>query len=288
MSFVGKNIDLAMKRTRMDQPTGRSVLAVLARHSNRKLISYPSQETIAERIGITDRQVRTYLRLLEDLGEIEPVQKGGNQTTRYRLNILSDDWVDRKSTSVPASYPDRKSTTAPKKAGAGSVASLDRKSTSAEVIEDRIPGLPASFPITENGSVEKMLNTDVCSKNSNVPPSSADPTFAEKTEQAAPSFSKQESDVSSGDVVGQLGDRAREDGHSDGAFRNVAKASYGLKTGGKYEAWVSFGGQTHQGTSTKSSSAALSSAARKLRDVSPEVTHIEADGVLMSLGSVSR
>lgn len=136
MSFVGKNIDKALDRTRMQTAAGRTVVALLARHANKHLESRPSQALLARRIGITARQVRTYLREAERLGEIEALEKGANRTTKYLVTILSDEVVDRKLTSTPNGQLDRKPTSVPDSGWTGSTASVDRKPTSYEVLEE--------------------------------------------------------------------------------------------------------------------------------------------------------
>ena len=135
---VGKNIDKALDCTRARTPTGRAILAQLARHANKDLLSWPSQELLARRAGIEVRQVRTYLRELEDLGEIEPVKKGGNKPTVYRVTILDDEVLDRQLDAAPNAEKDRQCTTGPKTRWTGSVASLDRQHTAYEVIEEGI------------------------------------------------------------------------------------------------------------------------------------------------------
>ena len=195
MSFVGKNIDKALDRTRARTSTARAVLIVLVRHANKDLIAYPTQKLMARRLGISTRQVRTYLRELEALGEIETVEKGANRPTKYRLNILSDDVVERKHTSTPKAQMDRKSTTAPENGWTGSTASLGRKPTSYEVIEEDTARHSGVFEIVEDGS------------------------FAEKKGKTNPAFSPaQEPTAPSRDQAGMLGDRARDEDSDLEAF----------------------------------------------------------------------
>lgn len=73
----------------------------------------PSQGLLARRAGINTRQVRTYLRQLEDLGEIEAVKKGANKPTEFRVIVLSDEIMDRQHTATPSNSLDRQSTTEP-------------------------------------------------------------------------------------------------------------------------------------------------------------------------------
>ena len=140
MSFVGKNIDKALDRTLARTPTARSVLAQLARHASRDTFhSRPSQGLIARRAGINTRQVRTYLRELEALGEIVAIKKGANRPTEYFVAILSNDVFERQHIATPQSEMDRQSTTEPKDRWTGSVASVDRQCAAYEVLEEDSP-----------------------------------------------------------------------------------------------------------------------------------------------------
>lgn len=153
MSFVGKNIDKALDRTRARTPTARAIIAQLARHANSNLLARPSQGLLARRAGINTRQVRKLLRELEDLGEILPVRKGANKPTEFRLTILSDEVVDRHCGAEPAVEMDRHSTTGPKNRGTGTVGSVDRHCGTYEVIEGNTPRLSASESDGWDGSI---------------------------------------------------------------------------------------------------------------------------------------
>ena len=144
MSFVGKNIDKALDRTRARTPTARAILAQLARHAGKGNLARPSQALLARRAGINTRSVRTYLRELEALGEIVTFEKGANRPTNYHVAILSDDVVDRQHTAAPSDDLDRQSTTEPKNGWSGSVASVDRQHTAYEVIEGNAPSFPTA------------------------------------------------------------------------------------------------------------------------------------------------
>ena len=144
MSFVGKNIDKALDRTRARTPTTRAILAQLARHADKQLLSRPSQGLLARRAGINTRQVRKLLRELEALGEIEAIKKGANKPTEYRVTVLNDDVVDRHCGAEPSAEMDRHSTTGPKNGGTGTLGSVDRHCGTYEVTEERVPSLPAS------------------------------------------------------------------------------------------------------------------------------------------------
>lgn len=145
MSFVGKNIDRALDRTRARTPTARAILAQLARHANREHLSRPSQALLARRAGLnTTRQVRKILRELEAVGEIVAVKRGANKPTEYLVAILSDDVVDRHCSATPNPEMDRNSTTGPENGGTGTVGSVDRHCRTYEVFEEDTPSLSAS------------------------------------------------------------------------------------------------------------------------------------------------
>jgi hypothetical protein len=76
-------------------PTGRKLLLVcLADHANDQGISWPSQQTLARRMGVSDRQVRTMLVELVDGGLVEVIPRGG-KSNYYKV------LVPRNSTSTP-------------------------------------------------------------------------------------------------------------------------------------------------------------------------------------------
>lgn len=153
MSFVGGNIDKALDRTGARTSTARAVLAQLARYANRDLMAWPTQALIARRVGIKPRQVRNCLRELEDLGEIETVEKGANRPTKYRVSVLSDEVLERQRISTPKGQVDRQSTTAPDNGWSGNTASVERQRIAYEVIEDMAPSLSA----TETGGSDWLF-----------------------------------------------------------------------------------------------------------------------------------
>lgn len=67
----------------------RSVLLVLVDCMNVHCRAWPSVQTIADRVGISDRAVRDRLRSLEADGWITPESKGGgrHRTTTYIVNV---------------------------------------------------------------------------------------------------------------------------------------------------------------------------------------------------------
>ena len=82
-------------------PVPFAVLAVLAGHADEAGECFPSLETIAGIVGVSDRTVRTAVRVLEAAGLVETIRRR-RDTTIYRI-------LDRKPTSDQESQ-DRKPT----------------------------------------------------------------------------------------------------------------------------------------------------------------------------------
>lgn len=57
--------------------------------SRRSGCAFPSQKTLAEMLGITDRQVRRHLGALVDAGHIVQRNRGHNRVNEYRIAFLS-------------------------------------------------------------------------------------------------------------------------------------------------------------------------------------------------------
>jgi hypothetical protein len=91
---ASNHIDIALDRTRADTILARFVLAMLARHANKKdLLAWPGQATLARRAGVSVRSIRSALRKLEALGEITEIRSGqGRASTVYRVSILAADF----------------------------------------------------------------------------------------------------------------------------------------------------------------------------------------------------
>ena len=80
-------------------PTRKLVLMAMADHANDEGVCWPSQERIAIKVGITDRQVRNHVAELIKAGYVEVVERRMLRTTVWRITV-----ADRK----PVSAPDRK------------------------------------------------------------------------------------------------------------------------------------------------------------------------------------
>jgi hypothetical protein len=92
-----------VKRYSATKGTARTVLNALADYHGPEA-SWPSVQTIAEDINLSERQVQRWLRHLESTGEIKnlglnPHGPRGRQTYSYRINL--GPWL-----TVPESYPE--------------------------------------------------------------------------------------------------------------------------------------------------------------------------------------
>lgn len=65
---------------------GSCVYASLCRHADVERKSFPSQKLIAREFGITDRSVRTYLKLLERANVVNVIKKRGRSGGRWLRN----------------------------------------------------------------------------------------------------------------------------------------------------------------------------------------------------------
>ena len=67
-------------------PTSKLVLFVLAYYADERHSCYPSEKTLAKICGISDRQVRTHLKKLQDMGLLTIVTRHGT-SNRYVLRV---------------------------------------------------------------------------------------------------------------------------------------------------------------------------------------------------------
>lgn len=63
---------------------GLALYLMLARYANKKQCAWPSQETLAEKLGISKQTVIKYLKILKDEGLIR-IRKCRDTTNRYYL-----------------------------------------------------------------------------------------------------------------------------------------------------------------------------------------------------------
>ena len=71
--------------TREMSPGLRDCLKLLIWYSDRYGRVHPSQRKLAEALDVSDRQVRTYLRQLRNMGFLEVRQVGDGRTASYTL-----------------------------------------------------------------------------------------------------------------------------------------------------------------------------------------------------------
>ena len=67
-------------------PTSKLVLFVLSNYADERHSCYPSEKTLAKICGISDRQVRTHLKRLQDMGLIQVETRTGT-SNRYFLSV---------------------------------------------------------------------------------------------------------------------------------------------------------------------------------------------------------
>ena len=67
-------------------PTSKLVLFVLANYADEQHSCYPSEGHIAKICGISDRQVRTHLKALQDMGLLK-IQLRKGTSNRYVLGV---------------------------------------------------------------------------------------------------------------------------------------------------------------------------------------------------------
>jgi len=76
-------------------PIGISIYIILCRHVNIDQRCYPSQEQIADKIGVTSRTVRDYLKKLVTFNmiHIEKQRTGGKWLNNLYVLLDKDEWI---------------------------------------------------------------------------------------------------------------------------------------------------------------------------------------------------
>jgi len=120
---VGRSIHVAKSPDLLSVPE-KLVLIALADAANDQGRCWPSMQTLARQMGISERQVRNLIRGLETGGLIESKRQGGRKSLLYTLRFPPA--PDRKSISAQANDSDRKC-----------ISADDRKSISAQTAPDR-------------------------------------------------------------------------------------------------------------------------------------------------------
>lgn len=83
--FVGCFVANWLRERKELTMTAKVLYATLVQHANDEGVAWPSQETLAQEMGCTDRCVRSGLALLEEHGLIETQQPGLGASNRYRF-----------------------------------------------------------------------------------------------------------------------------------------------------------------------------------------------------------
>lgn len=80
----------------------RYLLCVLKRFAGQDELCYPSQHRLSLALGVSERQIRTYLRTLEKEGLVSKKRRGFNKSNTY---ILASKWgkpsSDHSGTPLP-------------------------------------------------------------------------------------------------------------------------------------------------------------------------------------------
>src|SRR5690242_3185637 len=89
--FTGSWLPTWLLQRRELSPGAKLVYARLARYAGKRGVAYPRQSTLAEEIGLRERQVRTYLLELRKIGLIEARKSGTGKPSRY--SFLTHLWM---------------------------------------------------------------------------------------------------------------------------------------------------------------------------------------------------
>jgi AraC-like DNA-binding protein len=112
--FVGSFIPEWLEVRNEITPGAKLCYARLARHANRETgLAWPKQETLARELGVSERQVRDYLRELEQHNLIESKRRGLKKPNEYRF--LRHPWMASDLDRNRGSVPDRNSSSGPLK-----------------------------------------------------------------------------------------------------------------------------------------------------------------------------
>lgn len=127
----GNAVRNALRTTRSRTQSERLVLVALACHVDSSGVAFPNQETIAELVGLTVRNVRNALRGLEACGDIDLLKagRGRGRSARYRVNVAL-----METRSPATAFENGNPVGARKKTGRS--ASETRSPTTSEDIED--------------------------------------------------------------------------------------------------------------------------------------------------------
>ena len=76
-------------------PVGISIYVVLCRHANGEQECFPSQQLIADKVGVTRRTVITYLKKFVKFNmiHIEKERKGGRWLNNLYILLDKDEWI---------------------------------------------------------------------------------------------------------------------------------------------------------------------------------------------------
>jgi len=118
--FVGAQIPNALLRYTGIPASAKLVWARLAQYAGEKGVAWPSQETLAAEVGLSCRQLRNMLKVLEDSGFIKRLQPTGadrlaHETTRYvflRHEVLKEEKLRQEvecRSDTEVDFPQRES-----------------------------------------------------------------------------------------------------------------------------------------------------------------------------------